>query len=115
MLKPFVKKLSEVEGYSTGKANYLALDEAETIISDYNRIKKGETSEPGNHPDEEELYIVLSGKAKLQLGDKIYDIEHGNVVYIPRNTFHLATCISDEDFEFICVANWPDKIPGKFK
>lgn len=113
MIKSFVKKLSEVDGYAAGKANYLSVDEAETIISDYNRVKKGETSEPGNHPDEEEIYIVLSGKAKLKLGDDTYEVERGNVIYIPRNTSHLATCISDEDFEFICVANWPDKTPGK--
>ena len=111
MIRPFVKKLPEVEGYADGNATYLAVDEAETISSNYIRIKKGEVTELGNHPDEEEVYIVLGGRAKLKLGDKTYEVGKGSAIYIPRSTDHQSTCISDEDYEFICVANWPDKIP----
>jgi len=111
MIRPFVKHLSEVEGYAEGNATYLAVDEAETISSNYIRIKKGEVTELGNHPDEEELYIVLGGRAKLRLGDKYYEVGKGNVIYIPRGVNHQSTGISDEDYEFICVANWPDKCP----
>lgn len=113
MLKPLVKKISETEGYSEGNATFLNVEDAETISSNYIRIKKGEKTELGNHPDEEELYIVLGGRAAVELAGKSYEVGRGSVIYIPRSTDHQSTCISDEDYEFICVANWPDKIPDE--
>lgn len=111
MKMPFIKKISDVEGYKDGNATFLAVSEAETISSNYIRIKNGEATELGFHEDEEELYIVLGGKAKIRLGDTIGEVERGSVIYIPRSTYHQSTCISKEDYEFICVANWPDKQP----
>ncbi|MBP1992199.1 cupin domain-containing protein [Paenibacillus eucommiae] len=113
MIKPFVKKLSECSGYADGNATFLSVDEAETISSNFVRIKEGETTPSGSiHDDEEEIYIVLKGKAKIKLNDTEHIMEAGDIVYIPRNTLHEAVCVSKEDLEYICVANWPDKMPA---
>ena len=111
MKMPFIKKISDMDGYNDGYVLFLTEDEAETISSNYWRIKKGESTELGFHDDEEELYIVLAGRAKVKLGETESEVERGNIIYIPRNTNHQSTCISEEDYEFICVANWPDKQP----
>jgi quercetin dioxygenase-like cupin family protein len=114
MIKPFVKKLKDCPGYAEGNAIFLPAENAETIMANFVRIKEGEDTPSGSiHDDEEEIYIVLKGKARIKLNEEDHIMEAGDIVFIPRNTFHEAVCISkDEDLEYICVANWPDKMPA---
>lgn len=113
MAQPFVKKLSQLPGFEGEGVTFLEEHEAETISSNYVRLSKGQSTTVGNHDDEEEVYIIMGGRASLRLNQTVYEVEFGDVVYIPRDVEHQATCISEEDFEYICVANWPDRIPGQ--
>ncbi|MFO7928825.1 MAG: dimethylsulfonioproprionate lyase family protein [Candidatus Humimicrobiaceae bacterium] len=45
------------------------------------------TSMSHKHDVEEALY-VLSGKGKIKIGDKIYNLDHSEFIYIPKNTEH---------------------------
>ncbi len=59
---------------------------------------------------EHEQY-VLSGCAKIGIGDEVYEVAKGNVVYIPAGVPHWYRVVGDESFEFICmVPNQPDQI-----
>lgn len=112
-IKPFIKTPAKMQGYNEDGVTFLELAEAETLNSNYVRIRPGESSNPayGYHDDEEELYIILGGVGRLTLGDTESEVRAGDVVYIPRNTFHQVTCLSEQDFEYICVANFPDHPP----
>ncbi|MBP1990742.1 cupin domain-containing protein [Paenibacillus eucommiae] len=111
MIKAFVKNLTTLPGYNEEGVTFLDEQEAETISSNYVRLKKGLSTPVGNHDDEEEVYIIIGGRARLQLDAAFSEVGVGDVVYIPRDVEHQATCISEEDFEYICVANWPDRLP----
>lgn len=86
----------------------LHLQETETISIGYVALQPGESTQLGLHDNEEEGYVVLSGKALLMLGDSFIELEKGHVVYIPRNTPHRMTCISDTPLEYLYFANFPD-------
>lgn len=86
----------------------LNLSEAETIAIGYVALQPGESTNVGFHDNEEEGYVVLSGRARLMLGDALEELEKGHVVYVPRNTPHRMTCISDEPLEYLYFANFPD-------
>ena len=71
--------------------------------------------EPGggmpNHTNtvEHEQYIVR-GSAKVGIGDNLYDIKQGDVVFIPAGVPHWYEA-GAEGFEFLCmVPNKPDTI-----
>lgn len=113
MPQPFVKKLSQLPGFTGEGVTFLEEHEAETISSNYVRLHKGQSTPLGNHDDEEEVYVIMGGRASLRLNGTTCEVEFGDVVYIPRDVEHQATCISEEDFEYICVANWPDRTPGQ--
>ena len=68
-------------------------------------ILKGGCFTPGAvHEGHDEIYIVLSGSAKLNLDNVEYDIEKGSVVFIPGGAFHaLVNKSQTEDFEIITV------------
>jgi quercetin dioxygenase-like cupin family protein len=59
---------------------------------------------------EHEQY-VLRGRARIGVGREEFDIEAGNVVYIPAGVPHWYKVTGDEPFEFLCmVPNLTDKM-----
>jgi quercetin dioxygenase-like cupin family protein len=63
-----------------------------------------------NHTNtvEHEQY-VLRGKAKIGIGDRVFDVKPGDVVFIPAGVPHWYQCTGAEPFEFLCmVPNLPD-------
>jgi quercetin dioxygenase-like cupin family protein len=64
--------------------------------------------EPGggipNHTNtvEHEQY-VLKGHAMIGIGDEEFEVQAGNVVFIPEGAPHWYRNIGEEDFEFLCI------------
>ena len=86
----------------------LDLKETETIAIGYVALQPCESTQIGLHDNEEEGYVVLSGRARLMLGNEFFELEKGHVVYVPRNTPHQMTCISESPLEYLYIANFPD-------
>lgn len=64
---------------------------------------RGGTHEHHLHPLAEEVVIVISGSGWHRVGDSIYSIGPGDVVFVPMNTPHSACCTSDEDMVILWV------------
>lgn len=90
-------------------------EECETIAVNAVSVKKGQSSQLAVHSDEEEVYLITKGKGIVELDGVPHDAEVGDIFYIPRNVAHFVRGTSVEEFEYICVAVWPDKIPEKNK
>lgn len=82
--------------------------ETETIALGYVSVDQGNCTVPGFHNDEEEIYVILKGRALLMIGDEKQEAGPGDVAYVPRNTRHKMQCISEEKLEYLYFANWPD-------
>ena len=58
---------------------------------------------------EHEQY-VLAGRARVGIGDEVFEVESGDVVYIPAATPHFYE-VMDAPFEFLCIVpNTPDTV-----
>ena len=59
---------------------------------------------------EHEQY-VLGGRAKVGIGDQVYEVGVSDVVFIPAGVPHWYRVEGNEPFQFLCVVpNLPDKI-----
>jgi quercetin dioxygenase-like cupin family protein len=59
---------------------------------------------------EHEQY-VLSGRARIGIGEDVVEVTRGDVVFIPAGTPHWYQADGEEPFEFLCVVpNLPDEI-----
>ena len=59
---------------------------------------------------EHEQY-VLGGHARIGIGDDEFEVQQGDVVFIPGGAPHYYQNIGDEAFVFLClVPNLPDEI-----
>jgi len=64
--------------------------------------------EPGgsmpNHTNTvEHEQLILNGRAKLGIGDEIFEVKKNNVIFIPANVSHWYETLGDESFEFLCM------------
>jgi len=58
---------------------------------------------------EHEQY-VLTGRARITVGDEVHEVSAGNALYIPARLPHSYEVI-EEPFEFLCIVpNAPDTI-----
>ena len=73
----------------------------------------------GNHPDNDEIYYIVSGHAEVDLdgdpntgvGCLTYRMEPGMVVFMPAGTFHRLR--NDSDADLVILAVWPQEAkPG---
>lgn len=65
-----------------------------------------------NHTNavEHEQY-VLNGQARIGIGEQVYEVQRGDVVFIPALAPHWYQNTSNEPFEFLClVPNEPDTV-----
>ena len=59
---------------------------------------------------EHEQY-VLSGQARIGIGEETFDVKAGDVVFIPEGIIHFYENTGAEPFEFLCIIpNNEDKI-----
>ncbi len=58
---------------------------------------------------EHEQY-VLRGKAQVRLGEEIFEVSAGDIVFIPADMPHTYINIADEPFEFLCLVPNKDDV-----
>ena len=55
--------------------------------------------------------FVLNGHAEICIGEEVFEVRKGDVVFIPAEIPHWYKNIGQEPFEFLClVPNLPDEI-----
>lgn len=102
-----VKKLKNVpstpveNGIGVTRKVLISLQEAPNFAMRTFTIQPG-----GNMPNHTNLVeheqFVLRGHARIGIGAESYDVEPGDIVYIPANVPHYYTNTGDDPFEFIC-------------
>ncbi|OQY29418.1 MAG: cupin [Anaerolineaceae bacterium 4572_5.1] len=111
-----VKKFSEVEATEITSAVgttiqvLISSDEAPNFAMRRIVMQPG-GSMPNHTNTVEHEQLVLGGRARIGIGDEVYEVEKDAVVFIPAGTPHFYETIGDEPFEFLCsVPNKPDKV-----
>lgn len=56
-----------------------------------------------SHKENEENYIILSGKGKFQVNDETFDIADGSVIRVATNCDRSLKCTSEEPMTYICI------------
>jgi len=60
------------------------------------------------HPEAEESYYILKGKARILIGDEEATVAPGEIILIPPGKSHKIFNVSEDNLEFlvICVPAW---------
>lgn len=56
-----------------------------------------------SHKENEENYIILSGKGRFQVNDEVFEISEGSVIKVSTNCDRNLKCTSEEPMTYICI------------
>lgn len=56
-----------------------------------------------SHKNDEEIYIILTGKGKFQVNDEVFDIEEGSVIRVSTGCDRNIKCTSEKPMTYICI------------
>ena len=57
------------------------------------------------HRRTEEIYYIVKGKGQVVIGGETIDIEEGDLIPIPKNTWHYLRKIDGKDLEVLVVTH----------
>lgn len=66
------------------------------------RVAPGLATTPHYHPRTEEIYYILVGTGRMQIGDELRDVGPGDAIAIPPGTTHQITNTGDVELKFLC-------------
>lgn len=117
MAKRYVFKTDEATRYRfPTHANLLVMDRAEATASEsfISVMEPGEAPPLHRHDDTEQVFYVLSGRGRLEIGAEAVDhgtLEPGDLVRIPPGTPHRVHCVGDEALRYLVVDCFPGGRP----
>jgi mannose-6-phosphate isomerase-like protein (cupin superfamily) len=59
------------------------------------------------HPDSEQVYVIVRGRGLMQVGDEAEELGEGSLVFIPPGTGHAIKNASDEPLVFVSATSPP--------
>jgi mannose-6-phosphate isomerase-like protein (cupin superfamily) len=66
------------------------------------RLMPGKSTTPHYHPKTEEIYYVISGQARMKIGDDARVVGRGDAIAIPPGQVHQITNTGTEELVFLC-------------
>ncbi|HWQ95845.1 MAG TPA: cupin domain-containing protein [Candidatus Methylomirabilis sp.] len=78
------------------------------IESELVELKTGDVTPNHTHSDLEQVFIVIDGKVRLDIGGETKDIDAPSIAYVPRNKEHRVTAL--EDSKYVFVSCWHDRV-----
>ena len=65
-------------------------------------VPPGCTTALHRHARTEELYHVMSGRGRMRLGDRVFEVGPGDTVHIAPGTAHCIENIGEAELRFLC-------------
>jgi mannose-6-phosphate isomerase-like protein (cupin superfamily) len=87
------------EDYENVKVQKLQEDEHTTSFIIW--VKQGVKAH--KHVEHSEQIYVISGRATMELGEKSFDIQTGDYIFIPKNTRHAVKVTSEEPLKVLSI------------
>ena len=101
ILKQFPKKvrpIRDTDVYSVHDLPFL-----EHLNTSMTILHKGKETAGHSHAKEEEVYIFLRGRGKMQVGKDVLGVEKGEAVLIKKGLFHKVFNRGSGDLVFFCI------------
>jgi quercetin dioxygenase-like cupin family protein len=91
--------------------NYLVMDRSQASSSEVFivELSPGEAPPSHQHDDMEQIFYVLSGTGRLEIGadGETYPVHRGDVVRIPPATPHTVHCVGDTSLKYLAIDCFP--------
>jgi len=70
-------------------------------------LKPGQHTEAHWHAHLEEIYYILSGQGRMEIGDEAQNVQVGDTILIPLNEVHCLHNTGQKDLTLLCAVSPP--------
>jgi quercetin dioxygenase-like cupin family protein len=95
--------------YFPEKPGKVGLALGEHLYAGLNCFLPGQEHQAHTHPDQDKLYVVLSGRGEAQVGGEVQEVEAGDVVLARAGVAHGLKNTSGEPLAVLVVFGPPPK------
>jgi len=87
MSQPFMR-LEEHVAFAAERGHKVDLARGERLFVGLNTFEAGQSQRVHVHDDGDKFYLIVSGKARMIVGDETRDVQEGTVVWAPAGVPH---------------------------
>jgi mannose-6-phosphate isomerase-like protein (cupin superfamily) len=88
--------VAQLARFAEDKMQKVALFESERFFCDLYCLRPGQAQRPHSHGASDKVYYVLGGRAMIQIGEEVADVEAGGAVLAPAGQPHGVANRSSE-------------------
>ncbi|MHB1326911.1 MAG: cupin domain-containing protein [Gemmatimonadales bacterium] len=85
---PYLLEPGESAAFSTNRYTKADLVRGETLFAGLNCFEPGQSQPVHTHRGADKLYLVLSGKARMTVGDHRFEAATGHLIWAPAEIPH---------------------------
>ena len=78
-------------------------DTLKKLVTSTTELNPSHSTTGHSHAGQEEVYIFRSGSGEMEINEKRFEVNIGDIVFIEDGDFHRVHNTSDEKLEFVCV------------
>jgi len=80
-------------------------DTLKNLIASKTELNPSHSTSGHSHDGQEEVYIFRSGSGEMEINEKRFEVEAGDIIFVEDGDFHRVHNTSKELLEFVCVFN----------
>jgi quercetin dioxygenase-like cupin family protein len=84
----YFRSIADIAGFSREKPFKADLFGSPNLFVGLNCFERGQSQKVHVHAESDKFYLVLSGKARITVGDETREVGEGTVVWAPANVPH---------------------------
>ena len=78
-------------------------DTLKRLVTSTTELNASHSTTGHSHDGQEEVYIFRSGSGEMEINEKRFEVNAGDIIFIEDGDFHRVHNTSDAKLEFVCV------------
>ena len=78
-------------------------DTLNRLVTSTTELNASHSTTGHSHTCQEEVYIFRSGSGEMEINEKRFVVNAGDIIFIEDGDFHRVHNTSDKKLEFVCV------------
>ena len=78
-------------------------DTLKRLVTSTTELNASHSTTGHSHAGQEEVYIFRSGSGEMEINEKRFEVNAGDIIFIEDGDFHRVLNTSRELLEFVCV------------
>jgi len=96
--------------FSPDKATKVDLFLGRQLLAGLNCFEPGQSQRIHVHAGADKFYLIVSGKARMLVGDETREVDEGTVVWAPADVPHGVLEVAERTVMLVAIAPPPDRV-----